>query len=415
MRIRGRLLRVSSQLERRTLALGMLVAAAGAVIAAFAWLATSGVPFAGKYPFTVILPADSPPLPHAAQVRIAGKIAGAVTSVHPRSGSLRVNAFVYSKYAPLGRGASVHVGVLIGTTLVYLVVSPGDYHHPLAAGSVIPQSRVTTSSSLPQALQAFKAGTRAALARDITVGGEGWLGRGAQTNTAIGEAPADLRWGIPLLRAAVPRPGVLADLFAALAPVTRALRGERADDNAAGTTAAAGVWQTLAARSRAATATDRFPGAEHQLLLTLPSAEQTLTSATAALRAFNPLARQVASQAPTLVGVLSGGQTLLDATTRFNRYAPAVMRGLAPVLQVLLDPALSLPLLGRYGNLLSANIDAYAREWALMGEQLHAATSYVFGGKPALRITGELGGCAGGFDPYPAPGQAAKDRRQCSY
>ena len=45
-----------ARLEQRTLALGMLVAALGAVIGLFAWASTGGVSFGGRYPFTVILP-----------------------------------------------------------------------------------------------------------------------------------------------------------------------------------------------------------------------------------------------------------------------------------------------------------------------------------------------------------------------
>ena len=52
MRIRGGLLRRVAVLERRTLALGLAMAAVGGVIAVFAWLSSNGVPFQGKYPFS---------------------------------------------------------------------------------------------------------------------------------------------------------------------------------------------------------------------------------------------------------------------------------------------------------------------------------------------------------------------------
>ena len=61
---------------------------------------------------------DVAPHPGNAQVRIAGKIAGTVTSVQPGPDVLRVNASLSGQYAPLGRGASVHIGVLLGTSLV---------------------------------------------------------------------------------------------------------------------------------------------------------------------------------------------------------------------------------------------------------------------------------------------------------
>jgi hypothetical protein len=413
MRARGALLRWVGRLEQRTLLLGLAVAAAGAVIGGFAWLSTNGVSFSGRYPFTVILPASTPPLPAHAEVRIAGKIAGGVTSVQPRSGSLRVQAYINRSYGTIGRGASVHVGVLIGTTLVYLVLHQGDYRHPLPPNSVIPAARVTASSSLPQALQAFDAQTRRALARNLTVIGEGWIGRGAETNTALGQLPGGLVEGTPLVRAMAPRRGVLAHLVAALAPVTAALRGHRRDDVAAGTTGAATFWRTLAGRSRVAVATARFAGAERRLLETLPAARASLRAATDAVRAALPLVGAVRREEPDLLAVVRGGAALLAATTRFNRHAPALMRALIPLLQVLVDPARSLPLLGRDGSVLASNIDAYARDWNAMGTNLHAATSYTFDGKPAIRLTGTLGGCSAGYDAYPAPDQAAKDRGSC--
>jgi ABC-type transporter Mla subunit MlaD len=412
MRIRTTLHQLLAVLERRTLLLGGAVAAAGAVIVVFAWLSTSGVPFQGKYPFTVILPSSTPPVPTGAQVRIAGKVAGSVTSVEPTPTTLRVGAYLYSSYAPLGRGASVHVGVLLGTTLVYLVVNPGDYRHQVPAGSVIPMSRVTLSSTLPQALEAFDAATRSALARNITVTGEGWAGRGEQTNAAIGDQRIDYAYGTPLLRAVVPVRGVLARAVSAAAGVSRGILGLRPDDNAAGTTGAATFWQTLATRNRAAIVTERFAGAEHQLLATLPSADRTIAAATNAATQLEPLASEVVAEDPDFVALFASAPQLVDSTRRFNRYAPGVLRGLIPVLEALREPALALPLIVSYGSLFDRALAAYSTELAVAARQLAAVTSYSFNGHTAIRVTGTLG-CVGGRDPYPAPGQAFKDRHSC--
>lgn len=411
-RIRGALLRRIAVLEQRTLLLGLLVAAVGAVIAGFAWLSTNGVPFQGKYPFSVVLPGSAPPIASGAQVRIAGKIAGDVTGVEPSPSALRVNAYLYSSYAPLGRGASVHVGVLLGTTLVYLVIDPGDYRHPLPAGTVIPESRVTLSSTLPQALEAFDAATRAALARDITVTGEGWVGRGEQTNTAIADQRVDYDYGTPLLRAVVPVKGVLARVIAAAATVSHAVLGLRGDDVAAGTTAAATFWQTLATNNRIAVASARFAGAEHELLSTLPLADQTITAATHATNALEPLAQTIVAEDPNFIALFSSAPQLVDATRRFNRSAPRVLRALIPVLDALLLPAQALPLIISYGNSFDSALNAYSNDLAVAARQLAAVTSYTFQGHTALRFTGTLG-CSGGRDPYPSPDQPFKDRRAC--
>jgi hypothetical protein len=412
LRIRGTLLRHASVLERRTLAVGFGVVAVGAVLAVVAWLSTLGLPFQGSYPFTVVLPASTPPISKGAEIRIAGKIAGNVTRVEPTPTTLRVNAFVRSSFGPLGRGASVHVGVLLGTTLVYLVVNPGDGRHPLPPGTVIPENRVTTSSTLPQALETFDTATRAALARDITVVGEGWVGRGAQTNSAIADQRVDYAYGTPLLRALVPVKGVLADATAAAATVSRAVLGTRPDDNAAGTSASATFWQTLADSGRAAVTTARFAPAEQQLLATLPLADQTIGAATSAADAIEPLALQIVAEDPSFVALFKSAPSLVDSVRRFNRGAPNVLRQLIPTLDALRDPALALPLIVGYGAKFGPALTAYSSELNFAAQRLIEVTSFTFGGKTALRITGTLG-CVGGRDPYPAPGQARQETRPC--
>jgi hypothetical protein len=412
LRIRGALLRHAGVLERRTLALGFGVVAVGAITAVVAWLSTTGLPFQGSYPFTVILPSSTPPVSKGAEIRIAGKIAGNVTQVEPTPTTLHVNAFLRSSYGPLGQGASVHVGVLLGTTLVYLVVNPGDSRHPLPPGTVIPENRVTASSTLPQALEAFDAATRKALARNITVVGEGWLGRGVQTNSAIADQRVDYTYGTPLLRALVPVKGVLADATAAAASVTRAVLGTRPDDNAAGTTASATFWQTLADSNRAAVATDRFGPAEQQLLATLPLADQTIGAATSAAGELEPLARQIVAEDPSFTALFESAPSLVDSVRRFNREAPNVLRGLIPTLDALREPALALPLIVGYGSKFGPALAAYSSELNFAAQRLIEVTSFTYGGKTALRITGTLG-CVGGRDPYPAPGQAAKETRPC--
>jgi ABC-type transporter Mla subunit MlaD len=412
LRFRGALLRGVAVLERRTLMVGIAVAAVGAVIAVFAWMSTNGLPFQGRYPFTMILPGTTPPLATGAQVRVAGKIAGSVTSVEPGPTTLRVNASLFSQYGPLGRSASIHVGVLLGTTLVYLVVNPGSSSHPLPPGTTIPESRVTLSSSLPQALETFNAATRRALARNITVIGEGWIGRGEQTNQAIADQRYDYEQGTPLLHAFLTQhPATLGRLINTAATVSGALRGQRPDDVGAGTAAAATFWQTLAQNDRAGTAVARFAPAEQQLLQTAPLADRAITAATSAARAFNPLAVQVNEEVPSFESLFASGPSLLDASLRFNRYAPAVLRGLVPVLDALRDPAESLPILIADGAIFGRAIDAYKTELGVFATRLAEVTSYTYGGKPAIRITGTLGGCGGSRDPYPAPGQAAKDRK----
>ncbi|HWF55857.1 MAG TPA: hypothetical protein VG223_14560 [Solirubrobacteraceae bacterium] len=409
---RGRLLRAVAILERRTLALGCVVAAVGGTIALFAWASTGGISFGGHYPFTVILPGTTPPLAAGAQVRVAGKIAGAVSSTEPAPDTLRVNAYLNSGYGPLGQGARIHVGVLLGTTLVYLVVSPGDLHHPLPPGTVIPQSRVTLSSSLPQALETFNAATRRALARNLTVIGEGWLGHGVATNTAIADQTQDYAQGTPLLRALLPTPGVLGRIIDAASTVAGALAGQHPGDVAGLTSGAAAFWGTLATHDRAATLVHRFPAAEQQVLDTLPTAGDTISAATSLADAAEPLAAEIQTLDPSFETLFASAPSLIDATRRFNAHAPAALRQLLVVLRALREPAQALPLLVSSGGTISAAIDAYSGDINTLATDLAAATSYTYDGRYAVRITGSFG-CARNRDPYPKPGQAEKDSRPC--
>jgi ABC-type transporter Mla subunit MlaD len=400
------------KIERHTLALGLIVTALGGLIGLFAWASTGGVSFGGRYPFTVILPGSTPPIPPGAQVRVAGKIAGAVSSTEPSPSTLRVNAYLNGAYAPLGRGARIHVGVLLGTTLVYLVVSPGDRTHPLPAGTVIPENRVTLSSSLPQALEAFNAATRQALARNITVIGGGWAGLGRQTNGAIADQALDYKLGTPILKALVPAPGALGAVITRSAVVASALGGQRPDDIAALTTASASFWQTLATRDRVGQLVASLPAAEQQLQATYPDAQRTLSAARTAARAFEPLALAIAHLDPSFAALFATGGSLTDATRRFNGIAPATLKAFATVLPELRAPAAALPVLVPYGRTVSAAIGAYAGDIKILATDLAAVTSYQYGGHTALRITGTLA-CAGGRNPYPKPGQAEKDSKAC--
>lgn len=409
---RSALLRTVSRLEQRTLALGILVCAVGGLIGLFAWASTGGISFGGRYPFTVILPGTTPPLATGAQVRVAGKIAGAVTGTEPAPDTLRVNAYLNGGYAPLGRGARIHVGVLLGTTLVYLVVTPGDRRQPLPPGTVIPESRVTLSSSLPQALETFNAATRRALARNIAVIGGGWAGLGAETNTAIGDQTLDYREGTPILKALAPAPGALAALIHDAAAVATALPGEHADDLAELTSGAASFWQTLAQHGRAGALVQAIPGAEQQLIATAQPTDTALQAATTAARAFEPLATAIARLDPNFEGLFASGPALTSATRTFNAHAPAVLDALKTVIPELRDPAESLPALIPSGNIVATALAAYAGDIDTLARGLAAVTSYTYAGKTALRLTGTIG-CVGGRDPYPKPGQAEKDAKAC--
>jgi hypothetical protein len=159
-------------------------------------------------------------------------------------------------------------------------------------------------------------------------------------------------------------------------------------------------------------ATARFDPAEQQLLATLPLADQTIGAATSAADSLEPLARQIVAEDPSFAALFASAPSLVDSVRRFNRGAPNVLRELIPTLDALRLPALALPLIVGYGSTFGPALAAYSSELNLAAQRLIEVTSFTYGGKTALRITGTLG-CPGGRDPYPAPGQALKERRPC--
>jgi hypothetical protein len=75
-------------------------------------------------------------------------------------------------------------------------------------------------------------------------------------------------------------------------------------------------------------------------------------------------------------------------------------------------PALALPVILSQAAVFGAAMHASVVDIAHLAKQLSRVTSYTYGGKPAIRITGTFA-CVGGRNPYPKPGQAGKDRRAC--
>jgi phospholipid/cholesterol/gamma-HCH transport system substrate-binding protein len=404
----------AQRLEGHALALGLVIAAVGAVVVFVAAISVNGVPFQNRYAFGVELPGATPPLRAGAQVRVAGKIAGVVTAVEPGERTLHLEANLDPEFAPLGRGARVHVAVLLGTSLTYLVVDLGDQRAPLPEGTTIPSSRVTLSSSLPQALETFDRATRASLARNFTVLGAGYAGHGEATNRAIADQRVAFSQSLPLLRATVPRRGIVRGAIDDAAVVSGAVRGQRADDNGAGTAAARQVVETLAThREAGGRLTDRLASVEQHMSATLPRTERAIAATTQMVRALTPGARALNASLPEFVALFSTSEDLRDSTRRFNRYAQPVLRRLGPILRVLLGPARALPALLTDAAEMGDIAGPYAPEWVKLGTNLAKTTHYKYlGSQPAVRVSGAIT-CVAARNAYPAPGQAPKDRKAC--
>ena len=414
LRIRGRLLRAVGRIERHPLLLGLGVAAVGGVIAIIAALSVNGVPFQNRYEFSVHVPGDTPPLKAGDQVRVAGKLAGLVTKVTPGRDSLRADVKLYPQFAPVGRDARVHIGVVLGTSLAYLVLRPGDARgDPLPEGAEIPAHRVSTNSSLPQALEAFDKRTREAIAHDFDVLGRGAIGQGARANAGLLDLRAVATDGGPILDALTPPGRALSRTIAGAARTTRGLRGQRPDDVAAGTEAAPRALAPLAEHSEALGENfDRAAAAEREALATLPPTQRALDELTAGLADVEPATRAIVAMLADSERLFSADEALRRETRRFGRAAQPLLRQLAPAARALIRPAKQLDASVEPIARVASLFDEYEADFDRLGDSLVKAFSYKRNGVPVLRASGSIG-CHRYRTPFPQPGEAFKDRRRC--
>jgi phospholipid/cholesterol/gamma-HCH transport system substrate-binding protein len=364
-----------------------------------------------------------PPL--GAEVRIAGRRVGEV--VHPRlsGGVPTIDLQLDGDTEALHPDASLTVRPRGLLGVQYVDLNPGHSAGVLRDGATIPAARTKVSVDLAHVLSAFDARRRGELRTTVSALGEGMLGRGAQINDALRQAPSVLggtrslssavlarrgaaqRFAPSLESAAAAADPVRADIVRGWRPERRALRpfAQRAGALRAALTEAPpalGAIRSGLARSDPLLAqTADFADATTRLTRVAPKAlaqaTALLTRGRAPLRDADGLLHHAASAVPALL--------------RFTSRVDPELRPLRDAL------AASLPLLRELGPR-GCDMLGYWSNWRSM-------LSYAAGGNgplgPLVVLRFELiasgetlagpGSAAGpvGRNPYPAPCQAGAE------
>lgn len=401
------------RLSRRSTLLGLLVAALGAAALAVVSVSSNGVPLPNRYEFAVDVPGRTPPLKVSDPVRIAGKPAGKIVALTPGPDRVRVRVALDGDAAPLGRDARVRVRVVLGTSLAFLAVEPGDRADPLPSGDVLPGAPVSVGSSLPQALEVFDRETRAAVATNVVATAVAANGRGHAGNAGIADLRALSETAPPQLRAVVRDPSAVRRAVGDAAPVARALSGARADDVAQGISDADVLLSSAArVRHQLRASITRAADAQQRLITMANRFDASGRATVAMLEQAQPALRATVEQAPSGIRAMRAIRSLRQPLDDLAEVAPPTLTALRRSLPRLSHPAGSVqPLLAALVSFAQA-VGPYNEDFAVASGFVASTADNQFGGERAVRVSVSVG-CHAHVNLRPLPGTAHLDRTPC--
>jgi virulence factor Mce-like protein len=266
--------------------------------------AQRGLPGADHYDLNADF-ANASNLGRYAEVRIAGRRVGQVLDVASSHGVAQVRLQLDSDVRPLRSGTTARIRLkgLLGAKFVEL--DPAAHGVALPGGSTLPVADTSNTVELFDVFAALDPRRRAELKQTLRSLGTGFLGRGAELNTALGQLPAALGDLTATARAITARRGAAARLFPSLDAAARAFEPVRGD-------LAAG-WDPQAR------ALAPFAQRRPQVEATLDAAPPALAAVHSGLRDADPLLLQTAR--------------LARATRRLTSDAPAALRQTSALLR----------------------------------------------------------------------------------
>jgi phospholipid/cholesterol/gamma-HCH transport system substrate-binding protein len=398
------------RLEGHELALGLAVAAIGALLAWLAWSSVNGVPLQNRYTLKAHFPDGSPIVSDGDAVRIGGQLAGLVTDVQPERGAAEVTMELRPQFAPVGQDARAVVRVKSIVYLTYVEIDPGDVGRPMPEGGTIPVSHAGSNVDLLEVVQLFDRRARKTLQRSIYNGGVGLAGRGTQVNASLRDLEAVTREGTPLLEALTRRPGALAEVVLGASRTFRGLTGVRADDVGSLIGSGGAVLATVAGRStELGQSIELLRPFNDELLATAPLLDPLLADARELSHALTPVLDELEVALPDLNRALARGDELRRETALLAAAMRPVLREAAPVLAALEPTVAAINPIREPLRRIVAILDPYANDLSRAAQGLVSATTARFPqgqtapGNPALRF-GPVFTPTECRDPFPAPG-----------
>jgi virulence factor Mce-like protein len=391
----------------RDLPLAGVAALLMAGLLALALTAPYGIPFRSYYDLTADF-RNAASITVFSEVRMSGKLVGQVTDITSSNGIAHVDLQLDPSVEPLRSDTTAHIRLkgLLGAKFVDL--TRGDHGTPLAGGATIPVTHTSTTVELADVLNALDPRRRADLGSTLRGLGVGFLGRGAQLNAALGDAPPMLR-GLDSVASAVnARAGAAERFFPSLESAAAAYDPVRAA-LAAGFDPQARALRPFVDRSQAVqSALQVAPGA--------------LEAMRAGLARNDPLLRETAGLARATIQLTRFMPAAMTSTAALLHDSPAPLRGLRTLLNraaAAVSPTLRFT--GAIDPLIPPSIRALshstpglaeiARRGCDVGAVATSLRSVLGFGKPD---SGELGGAdllRFAFDlPSPEPNAYKRDR-----
>lgn len=411
---------VSAWLERNQIPLGVAVLAVTAILIWVSIIAINGIPFSNPMPLRAVLPPSGPIIKTGDDVLIAGQRVGQVRAVDPVGGG-RLVLMDISRSHPIGRDASVRIRLrgLAGST--YIAITPGDTAQRAPDGFTIALRRTATNTQLTDVVAQFGAAARADMSRTLADYGAGIAGRGSDINQALADLPQLVDQGQPVLRSLVAAPGSLSGLMRELDRTMIGFQGFAPGDLGGLLVAFSTTLDAvLSQRAALGEMIDRLRPFADQAQVTLPIADAVLRQASVTVQALEPAMAALQQALPGLNSLLGRsaqvGQLSLLAHALYPvlQRAGPVLRGLWPAAASLAPLAASLGPFGRYAARYAQDI--FLGPYGFTGHGW-GGFSYATGqasGHKAVRFA-PVFTCTPRRDPYPAPGQALKDRQKCPY
>ncbi|MGH2955120.1 MAG: MlaD family protein [Solirubrobacterales bacterium] len=411
--------RTTRRLEGHTLALGLVVAAIGGLLAWVAWSSVNGVPLQDRYTLKAMIPEGAPIVGESDAVRISGQLAGLITDIEPEDGATEVTMELRPQFAPVGRDAEAVVRVKSIVYLTYVEIRPGNLDDPMPEGGTIPVEHAGSKVDLLEVVELFDKRARRTLQKSIYNAGVGLAGRGGQLNAALHDLPEITRHGTPQLEALTRRPGALAELVRGAGGTFRGLGGERGDDVGALLGSGSAVAGTVANRSaELGEALELLRPFNDELLATAPLLDPFLEDATGLSATLAPVLDEVERALPALNTALALGDELRIETHRLTGAIRPVLAAAAPILRALRPTVASLdPLLDPLRRLLDV-VNPFQDDITRSARGLISATTTRFEqgqtapGNPALRFSPVFTPPAAHRcrEPFPAPGSTLEHR-----